>query len=520
MGEGKVKRSISLKLIRHAESQNNEVYRQARHIYRGGTPQFDLDGWISYVDKHRSSDPGLSAQGHLQTVELANYLGKHLSNQASFPVRIITSPMRRTLETVMPTLKALKEFSIDENEKGDDEGAAMSKKSNCQVLVNGFYFESEGCHTKDEPEPGMNPNEITNILSPTVQNPSSGITFTGFDESDPTKGWYAHGTGPETRKESEERAAKFYVWLCEYLDNQLSSTFDSDDQEEDDVFDAGVSIPGEEHEREHDKFSPRKRRRRTAILIGHGDFMSLLLKRIIAGFGHMVENEGIPHRTAFVHFNTGITELEYFGAGRFLLMSTNQTPHLDHPDGFFLKTGGSLKDGWSYLVPGDEFTLDAEVSVAFSDEVEEHEREQTEALKSLYLSGTSDAAPRRRSSLLLECLDGVELDGDGEITATGEEEGSKKTFIAKRGLQVVGCATYYPETGRISDVVVRPSAKGCGVGKSLVGAIKSHAKKLGRSGSLYVEPHTEESHAFFHKIGFVQQEDISADDAAKMESKL
>ena len=29
-----------------------------------------------------------------------------------------------------------------------------------------------------------------------------------------------------------------------------------------------------------------------------------------------IENDGIPHRSAFVHFNTGITELEYFGRGK------------------------------------------------------------------------------------------------------------------------------------------------------------------------------------------------------------
>ena len=41
--------------------------------------------------------------------------------------------------------------------------------------------------------------------------------------------------------------------------------------------------------------------------------MSLVLKRIVAGFGHSVEKEKVPHRSAFVHNNTGITELEYFG---------------------------------------------------------------------------------------------------------------------------------------------------------------------------------------------------------------
>ena len=98
-----------------------------------------------------------------------------------------------------------------------------------------------------------------------------------------------NGKSSETRAESEARAAKFYIWLCEYLDAELNSP-------QEDVFDAGVTVEGEEQEDEHDKSSPRKRRRRRALLMGHGDFMSLVLKRMIAGFGHWVETEGIPHR--------------------------------------------------------------------------------------------------------------------------------------------------------------------------------------------------------------------------------
>ena len=58
VGEGQVRRSISIRLIRHGESQNNQVYRDARRIYKGGTPDFDLQGWLKYVDERRSADPG------------------------------------------------------------------------------------------------------------------------------------------------------------------------------------------------------------------------------------------------------------------------------------------------------------------------------------------------------------------------------------------------------------------------------------------------------------------------------
>lgn len=307
VSEASVRPSISLRMIRHAESRNNEVYRNARYIYRGGTPEYDDAGWNNYVDSNRSADPSLSETGVQQADNLAKFLVPHLANQASRPVRIITSPMRRTMATIKPTLHGLQQ------------SASAADRSAAQVIVHGFYFESEGCHTHDKPEEGMNPAEIAEFLkeSSGVSNSNgstdknSTVQFVGFP--DPDRGWYCKGKGAETRAESEVRAAKFYLWLCEYLDQELKDSIISDSDMVNDVFDAGVAVPGEEGENEHDKHASRQRRRRTALLLGHADFMSLVLKRIVAGFGHSVENEGVPHRSAFAHFNTGITELEYFG---------------------------------------------------------------------------------------------------------------------------------------------------------------------------------------------------------------
>ena len=384
--EGGVKRSVRLLFIRHAESQNNEVYRAARHLYRGGTPDFDLDGWNAYVDANRRADPGLSDRGKVQADRLGKYLVRHLGRQASRPVRVVTSPMKRTIESLLPALGGLLR-SIEENNGDADASPAAS------VTTNAFYHESEGCHIRERAYPGMNPAEIASLLNsgapPSDCSPPP-LSFVGFDPEDASAGWYAHGTGPETRAESESRAAKFYLWLCEDLDSQLR---EAERDSIGDVFDAGVSEAGEEEDDDHDHFQVRRRRRRTCVLFGHGDFMSLVLKRIVSGFGHSVETEGVPHRSAFVHFNTGITELEYFGGGRFLLMAHNQAPHLNRREDVDLKTGGSLKDGWSYLMPDGKSLLDTEVSVAFSDELERHVREQAEALRDLYLR------PGRRSSL-------------------------------------------------------------------------------------------------------------------------
>ena len=105
-------------------SQNNQVYRDARRIYKGGTPDFDLDGWLQYVDDRRSADPGLSDIGQIQAQKLAEYLHPHLTNQASRPVRFVISPMRRTIETIVPTLEAL---------------AATDSADACDVMINGEY---------------------------------------------------------------------------------------------------------------------------------------------------------------------------------------------------------------------------------------------------------------------------------------------------------------------------------------------------------------------------------------------
>jgi broad specificity phosphatase PhoE len=109
----------------------NEVYRNARFMFRGGTPEFDEAGWINYVDTHRSSDPGISETGKAQAQHLAEYLVPHLYNQASNPVRIITSPMRRTLETIQPTLQGLHD-------------KCPNNPKLTQVQAHGFYYESEG----------------------------------------------------------------------------------------------------------------------------------------------------------------------------------------------------------------------------------------------------------------------------------------------------------------------------------------------------------------------------------------
>jgi broad specificity phosphatase PhoE len=458
VSEKDVRPSVNLRMIRHAESKNNEVYRNARYIYRGGTPDFDEAGWWEYVETHRSADPDLSDAGLLQAKLLSAYLAPHLLHQASQPVHIICSPMRRTLLTIRPTIHAL-----------------TAAGHPVHVAVQAFYYESDGCHTRDEPVQGLTPSEITDLVHQDTetddQRARCTLEFVGFP--DPQRGWYCQATGAETRAQSEERAAKFFLWLCHTLDGEISDASQgatAEGKEAKDIFDAGVRLPGEEDEMDADYFQPRLRRRRTYLLMGHGDFMSLVLKRIMAGYGYAVEHDGIPHRSAMVHHNTGMTELEYFGHGRFLCMHQNATPHLPTQQ-LQLLSGGGLKDGWSYIVPTDETVLrPVEVNVAFADELDDHVREQSQALRALYLGASSSedvTLPGNDALTVQEEL----VDADDSSIQVGI-----KHFVVQRGHQVVAVATYSDQTGIVTDLAVQPGATGAR--EALIKAVQEHVRTL------------------------------------------
>ena len=137
----------------------------------------------------------LSDEGVQQADHLARYLGPHLEIQVSKPVHIITSPMRRTLETIRPTIHYL----------------VKQSRHAIHVIVNAFYYESDGCHTKDQPEEGMNQQEITDLLhahlTTDAERELCEIEFVGF--VDPDRGWNCQATGADTRAQPEVRATKF-----------------------------------------------------------------------------------------------------------------------------------------------------------------------------------------------------------------------------------------------------------------------------------------------------------------------
>jgi hypothetical protein len=556
MNEAYARPSISIRMIRHAESRNNQVYRDARRLYKLGTDDNDVKGWEQYVTEHRRSDPDLSEIGILQAAALADYLVPLLSSSgdqqgAARLTDLIVSPMRRTLATIRPTAQALRPLG-------------------CKMIVHGFYFETEGCHTNGVAEEGMNPTQIEHYLFPTKEeeqvvpvavgaaaadttgsssssppssrSPSSSSTSwidaVGFP-NDPTRGWWTRD-GSETRAMAEDRAAQFYLWLCEHLDEQLANP----DGDVAGIYDAGVAVEDEDNDKDddahhaagngqhtsHRQRQQQQRHRKTTVLMGHGDFMSLVLKRIVGGFGHAVEMTGVPHRSAFVHWNTGITELEYFGQGRFLVMAVNATPHLmtatadcSSVTAHSLLTGGSLKDGWSFLMPHDHDD-NPRVTVVFSDqELDGAVVEQKAALKALYLSshttiGNGEDGTKKGNSIGEDGTNGNGNNTDNysvEESDNGDESSSSSSnkmihhFVVRQGFQVVGVATYAADTGRVFDVAVRPSASQNAT-SLLFNAGKDYAKRHGRSGSLRVQPRTETGRRMFEAVGFRHSQSYNA----------
>jgi len=309
--------------------------------------------------------------------------------------------------------------------------------------------------------------------------------------SEEALGWGSDAREVEHRHEVEFRAAKFYAWLMEFLDSQLSCG--------DEASDARVSGEGRVMEMEGEvSDSIWEKKRKTVVLVGHGDFTALVMRRIM-GF----QLEDSRHDCAFVHNNTGITELEYFGNGRFLIMNSNQTPHLHSNSA--LRTGGTLKDGWSGFLQREEDVLQLKLYVAPDHQVEPDVKEQTEALKHLCIS-------REKCN--------IDLDGEGRLNLKNDNPGFDRVavlsemvevsncsatddilFVVKQGRHVMGFAWYEQDLGRIEGLFIRRTSKKEFIGISIVEAIKNYAKKM-EVRKISVKSHSEEHRSFLEMLGF------------------
>ena len=151
-----------------------------------------------------------------------------------------------------------------------------------------------------------------------------------------------------------------------------------------------------------------------------------------------------------------------------------------------------MKDGWSYLMPTDEIMLYEEVDKSFADELDDHVKEQMDALKRLYLKG-----PDRRI---------VGIKGKKELDGTQSKENATAShviFFVKRGFQVVGCLTLDEESGLVFDMVLRPSALRS-AGMELISATLEHARVGGSN--VYIRRNSKQDQTLLEEVGFLRVE--------------
>ena len=158
-------------------------------------------------------------------------------------------------------------------------------------------------------------------------------------------------------------------------------------------------------------------------------------------------------------------------------------------------------------MPSDK-KLDEEVDIAYADEIQPHVKEQTEAMRSLYLNRSASNIPL-----------------DASLKSNAERDSSNEvTILVKRGLQVVGCASLDEKTGIVHDVIIRPSARRSQVGESLMEAVMKHAKLSKDLGTLIAQPNAE-GKELFEKMGFTavadgNESDTYSSETVRMECKL
>jgi GNAT superfamily N-acetyltransferase/broad specificity phosphatase PhoE len=200
----------------------------------------------------------------------------------------------------------------------------------------------------------------------------------------------------------------------------------------------------------------------TLIVIAHGDLMTRWLRHWL----------GVSWRTslAFVHGNTGITELHWHGERGLLLVGSNDLAHLP-PD---LRSDSRITDAWwRYSTPDlaiDRYQGPAGVA-----------RELWSAAVSL------------RQELLLA----------RELTSLADYQKSDDRsvhFLARIAGRFAGTVQYDPELGRLRQMVVAPEYRGGRVGRALVEAVREEAARRGRP-ELRVHAWSE-SVPFYQRLGF------------------
>ena len=197
------------------------------------------------------------------------------------------------------------------------------------------------------------------------------------------------------------------------------------------------------------------------ILVVHGDLMSRWLRRWL----------GVPwaRDLAFVHGNTGITQLAWDARRGLQLRALNDESHLPVE----LRTGDDTEAWWRYALPDLELRRYqgwGALPGVLADEVGA-------------LRATQLLAPEGKT--LAGCV---------------ESDARSLHVVAWAQGALAGYVQYDPELERLRQLVVAPASRGAGLGRRLVSAVEDEVRRQAR-GQLRVHAWIE-SRDFFGFMGF------------------
>ena len=152
-----------LVFIRHAESMNNCLYRTCRE----GAPCGDAKAFLALIQERRAADPAITDVGERQALHLAEYLVTDSVSPLGTGQSdvLIVSPMKRTLQTISPTLNLLR-----------SQHSPVPK-----IIVHGGWFEQGGLHHKNSPPTAMLGLAKADMLELLGEEEGDGVEFVGFE---------------------------------------------------------------------------------------------------------------------------------------------------------------------------------------------------------------------------------------------------------------------------------------------------------------------------------------------------
>ncbi len=390
--------------IRHAESRNNVLHAEVGKKYNFD-PKY-MPEMEQEVAALRSEDADLSQLGYQQAETLGEYLAERLKGKR---VLVVTSPMQRAIKTILPTVKRLG--------LGPDTFACYGHYFECGVRPNP-KAPTHPTHPPTHPthpptnRKGCYKNETVYKGTPKQQLEET-YQLTTYDVHD--DGWYAYSDTRESHAQALLRCESAWLWIHDLLLSGKPSH-------------QGGGWSKEKRDKEEEE-EEKKKGPWTLLLVGHGEFMCYLLKKMVGG-GHLSSALG------FVHGNTGISTCQYHPDRGLLCLNLNSLAHLPPA----LKTGHTLADGWWEVVPRQHHSVNSPLIHRFESLPEEDPDLYlaTQAIRRRYLHPPSSSS----SSSLHHYQEHV------------DQQAVHFLALAHGQSTVVGVALYDPSSHRLRQVTL------------------------------------------------------------------